>query len=76
MGQRDWERLLRPFGLEAICAVRGPGTSCRVCNCFTQARWFPTEHSVECPVRFLAWEAFGWLQSEPGTPAVHPRAPS
>jgi hypothetical protein len=69
---QEWEELLRPFGIEALCALRGAGTSCRVCNCFTRGTCgLPYIHAAECPVRPIAAQIY--LQMTDGLPAVRPR---
>ena len=73
MTEQAWEDLLRPFGIENICAERGPGTSCRVCNVFTRGWALPYVHAEECPVRGIASQLA--IQEAPGTPAIHPRQP-
>ena len=71
----EWEALLRPFGLEAICALRGGGTSCRVCNVFTGGPYgLPYIHAAACPVRPLAARIY--LQMTDGMPAVPARRPT
>ncbi len=70
---QEWEALLRPFGLEDICALRGAGTSCRVCNCFTAGVALPYIHGAECPVRPIAARIY--VQLTNGMAAVPARRP-
>lgn len=76
MTEAEWERMLDGFGRETICAYRGDGATCCVCQMFTEGP-LARRHAPGCPVRHIAAKVVSPMppthrEITPGLPAIPP----